>query len=134
MKRWSKEEELSAIEMLKNGLIYEDIGKNLNRSKDSVKEKLNKLGINKQTFKKKLFCENCQKEIINYGEKYCSRSCSASITNLTPKRTAVNPKNIERRCLNCGEKTKGSEKLYCSGECSFDFRKKEKVNDWLSGK
>ena len=46
-KYWTEEEENMAIELFEQKLEYEDIAKKLNRTKVSVKSKLNKLGFTK---------------------------------------------------------------------------------------
>ena len=51
-------------------------------------------------------CVNCQKETKN--PKFCSRSCSASVSNrLSPKR------KMKRKCVVCGEAVSNYRKKRC---------------------
>lgn len=84
MKRWNCQEENSAIEMLKNGKSYKEIGESLGKTPKSVKVKLFKLGFCFQDFEApKLIkcCENCGGKIKRGGTKFCSHSCSAIVNN-----------------------------------------------------
>jgi 5-methylcytosine-specific restriction endonuclease McrA len=63
-------------------------------------------------------CLNCNSPTTN--PKFCSRSCSASNSN-KGKRRHGKPKN---NCLVCGEKTKSSQRKYCSFSCVAESQKK----------
>lgn len=58
-------------------------------------------------------CKNCKKETLN--PKFCSRSCSATVTNRTPKRVKT------KKCLDCQELILSVRKR-CSN-CYSKYRK-----------
>ena len=143
MNKWNMQDIELAIELIKNGLNYSDIAKQLNRSIKSVKLKLNKLGYKTSEFKIEepiKYCECCNSIIENAGIKYCSSSCAAKVNNtLYPKRTKLDNYKTEKYnkrirvlkkqnfCLYCGN---SCVKKYCSYSCHQEKRKekyKEKI-------
>ncbi len=60
--------------------------------------------------------------------KYCSRSCSATVSNSVPKRK----KNI-RYCHICSTVLKDSSQKYCSPPCMWEGIHGEKLSQWLDG-
>ena len=142
MKFWSKNELDLAIDLCENGFKYEEIANKLNRTKKSIKVKLNKLGYkqNHDINYVEIICKNCGiqfKALKKQKRKYCSQSCSATINNkLYPKRIKLNEekriklnkrKRIEyhkrkkNKCLNCGTITTNK---YCSSLCQSEYRRK----------
>jgi len=104
MKKWTKEEELNLIDLLKNGNTYKQIGLLLDRSYKSIKEKLNKLGYRQDDFSEVCFYENkkcltCEKEfksIKSENRTYCSKCCSATDTN-SKRVKIINKKNSKSK-------------------------------------
>lgn len=79
-------------------------------------------------------CLNCGCE--HDKPKFCSRSCAATYNNKkSPKRRRTAWKDAE--CQHCGKEfeyeTHKSTGKFCSNECSAAGRKKQKVENWLSG-
>lgn len=72
-------------------------------------------------------CERCGKvlEYKNRHNRFCSRSCAASITNI--ERTPNNYYKGERFCLYCGKKGIGDVSLFCSAKCHSMFVMYEKI-------
>lgn len=59
-------------------------------------------------------------------KKYCSHSCSATITNTVRVR-------IKKKCLNCLNPVKRSISIYCSLSCQQTFRYKNYIVAWKNG-
>jgi len=71
-------------------------------------------------------CENCKNEILGYGEKFCSKSCSATYNNIGVRRHGKEPTN----CENCGKKNARPSRKYCSNLCQREHQwniRKEKI-------
>lgn len=126
--RWKQEEIEIAIELLKSGNDFAEIGISLGRTKKSIKEKLNKLGYNQSDYVKKEFyeiknCECCSKDfdgLISDERKFCSQNCSASFNNKLRKREKY--KSVKNnKCLNCSEVVKNK---FCNSKCQSEYRKK----------
>jgi hypothetical protein len=126
MKKWSKKELNSAIELLKKGCRYEEIGVKLNRTSRSIKNKLEEVGVKYFEFNptsEKRKCLNCNKEFeVKKIEpnKFCSHSCSASYNNKRKKRKKYND------CLNCKVELKRKNSKYCDSKCQHEFERKQK--------
>jgi hypothetical protein len=122
--RWDLEETEKVINLLKNGNDFETIAKLLNRSKKAIKEKLNKLGYKQSDYVVKKChedkkCECCGitfNSLISDNRKYCSQSCSVTITNTLRKKT--------KNCLECGNIIIGKNKIYCNHKCNKDYNLK----------
>jgi protein-arginine kinase activator protein McsA len=130
--KWTNEESKKAIELLVNGNDLDSIGKILNRTKKSIKEKLNKLGYkqsdyikNEHTEQKQ--CNNCGENFLSFmsdKRKFCSQTCSAIFNNkLRPKKESRLRYNIV--CQNCGKDGKSTGRVFCSNVCYRDFNKKK---------
>jgi hypothetical protein len=115
--KWTQKEIDEAIYMIKNGINYNDIGKSLNRSSNSVRNKLNEYGLNYKQFVQieDKFCLNCSNKLENNHNTFCNHSCAAAYNN--------KKRGVERECLQCGEATKNYK--FCSKICSTDFLKSE---------
>ena len=121
--RWKQEEIETAIELLKSGNDFAEIGISLGRTKKSIKEKLNELGYNQSDYVKREFyeiknCECCKKEfsgLISDERKFCSQSCSASLNNKL---------RLVTECLNCKRLLNSNLKTYCSSSCQGQYRRK----------
>lgn len=79
-------------------------------------------------------CLKCNKEFIvkrcTTGY-FCSRSCSASVTNTKyPKRTKLNG---IYNCLECDSKLATNQAKYCSKFCAGKHKRDTLVEKWLSG-
>jgi len=85
MKRWTKSEYDTCINLLKKYKNTKKVSKILNRSVGSIKQKINRnnLTLTELTSKKeKIKCSNCSEEFIGKPyRKFCSNSCSASYNN-----------------------------------------------------
>jgi predicted nucleic acid-binding Zn ribbon protein len=114
--RWTNEETQYAIEKLKSKCDYETIAKALNRTSDSVRNKLQKLGFGYNKEQKKE-CLNC-KAVINGSRKFCSQSCSAIFNNKLRVR--------KKQCLFCKEGISFWKK-FCDNNCQKRFLKQEIV-------
>ena len=72
-------------------------------------------------------CSSCGKETRN--KKFCSRSCSARVTNSThPKRKA----RVYAICR-CGNVCSFHRAKYCSIQCILDGQYETYIAHWLSG-
>lgn len=121
--RWTPEEFEEAVTLFDDGYSFEDIGKELGRSRDAIKLKLNrnklKASNNKKYCKELINCVHCNKEFIAYkrdNRRFCSQSCSASYVNV--ERTDYT------KCGKCGKET--TNKTYCSKKCSNEDKKSKK--------
>lgn len=136
MKKWNEEDVLKAIDLLKQNKNYSQIGEELNRTGKSVKVKLSKIGyrLTDFTIKNIKHCLNCNCEIENYGEKFCSQSCSATFNNRLRseriKTDSLNEKRNERKrreyhtrkqkkCLSCDKVTTNK---FCDSICQAQYR------------
>lgn len=147
--KWLKEDEKKLINFLKNGETYLDISILLNRTKRSIKEKVNDLGYNSKTFnvqKSKIKCLNCDKEFEIFSNnkrqqkrKFCCSSCSTIFnnknrtinTNEKISKTLKNRiKKIFSNCIVCDKKTKKIDSLYCSNSCHMIHRYNIYIDKW----
>jgi hypothetical protein len=142
MKKWTEEEFNLSVRYINDGFTYDEIAELLNRTKKSVRIKLNKFGVYVKpkiyTIEKKcLHCDENFSSLISEDRKYCSKSCAAKENNkLYIKRTKLISKDIEliekckiikkhlNDCLNCGIEVGNSSKIYCSQSCFQESRKK----------
>ena len=122
MKKWTKEELESACKMAISGLKLIEIANQLGRTKQSVRNKLNKHDIRvKDLFPGKEIrqCAKCGKEFEikkSSPKKYCSMSCSVSETNRLRKKF--------KQCKNCG-KDISYRKIYCDNKCQGRYTRKQ---------
>jgi len=140
------------FDFLKIGKSYLEISIELNRTKRSIKEKINVLGFNSKTFsikKTKIKCLNCEKDFdvsINNKRdrcrKFCSSSCSTIFNN--KKRTVITNEKISKtlkngikkifsNCIICDKKTKKIDSLYCSNNCHMEHRYITYIDKWKKG-
>lgn len=130
--KWNKEEENVAIELLKNGNSYEQIANKLNRTKKSIKLKLNKLGYIFEDYSELYYYENkkciqCDKEYKSFkkeNRKFCSQSCSATYNNLQK----IKRDNKKCLCCNVSISDKQNKSKFCSYSCSATFNNKLQIN------
>lgn len=138
MKKWTKSEEDKVLNLLKGGSSYLEISDILNRTKRSIKEKVNKLGYNSKSFSiKKQKCLNCDNKFdistLNTKErKFCSNSCSASFNN----KLRIKKVKKVKKCLNCDNKVKNNwhKNIFCSNKCHSDYVYLKYISDWKEGK
>jgi len=128
MEKWTDNELEKSINCINDGLGYDEIANLLNRTKKSVRLKLNKLGVfvkpKISTIEKE--CNHCNKvfvSLINDNRKYCSSSCAAKENNkLFIKRPKILINQINDNsdtkqtncCLNCNCEIKPLGKQYCN--------------------
>lgn len=127
MKYWKDDEIQKSIEMIENGYTYDEVSKVLNRSRQSVRVKLNKLGyyVRHEDSLIENTCLSCGDIYVspkNENRKFCSQSCSATYNNKNRKR-----KNKDK-CLQCDEELSYRQNLYCSIKC-FQEHRQNKVTE-----
>lgn len=118
--KWKNED----IEFIKTGIVENsliELATIMNRTPQSIRLKLNKLGISTNIgLKETIICKNCNRKFIDYKtnkRQFCSHTCSATVVNSIRKRKD----NVcIKTCLNCGVSFKGN--LYCSKDCSNQHR------------
>jgi len=125
MKKWVDDDVVILKEMLLTGHTYKDIGKKLNRSNRSVKEKCINLGMTYiqiqkliKTSYEKSICLGCDIEFedyINNDRKFCSKSCSISYNN--KKRNLDYTTTKSAKCGDC--------------DCDIEINLRASVNNCL---
>jgi hypothetical protein len=76
-------------------------------------------------------CLNCNNPTLN---KYCSRSCAATINgHLYPKRRET-VKTVISVCKLCNIPLRRSINEFCSHKCVVEYKYLLAINDWLAGK
>jgi hypothetical protein len=146
MKKWTEEEFTLCIDYVNKGFSYDEISEFLNRTKKSVRLKLNKLGIYtipKEYSIEKLcsYCDENFTSLISEDRKFCSLSCAAKKNNkLYVKRVKNNLVNINdtekcnhiekqnNNCLNCNKEVNNTSKKYCNNNCFQEYRKKKTID------
>lgn len=128
--RWTNEETEKAKELLKNGFDYDSIGELIGRSKSSVRNKLNEIGLAFKDFnsdREERDCQECGNkfEVVKSNpKKFCSNSCATKFNNKSGK-TGRQLYKKENGCLNCGEQL-GPRSKYCDGKCQHEFNRNKK--------
>ncbi len=85
--KWKETEISKAKEFLKQGCNFFEIAEELGRSRDSVKNKLNRLGLRFEDFnefreeRKCLECNSSFGVIKSDPKKFCNRSCAVTFNN-----------------------------------------------------
>jgi hypothetical protein len=125
--RWTEKEINETIDLLKEGKDYNEISSITGRPKNAIRVKMGKLG---ETYKKynpiKIkYCLNCESEITNSGNKFCSHSCSATHNNKL--------RSSEKKCLNCGTNLKDKRTNCCSHKCDKEYKKKSIFKKIVNG-
>lgn len=134
MKKWNDDEIDLCVELINEGLTYDEIGEKLGRTKQSVRIKLNKLKIfyklkNNKIEKECLSCGINFISLVSENRKFCSKSCSATINNKLYikkiKKTSSNVKKqkIINKCLNCQKTLNRINKIYCDQNCFHEHKK-----------
>lgn len=144
---WSQEELNEAIELAKEGKTYDEIGKLLHKTGQSIRCKLLKNKITITEFKelkkyKIVKCLNCGEDVRGGDRKFCNNSCAA-IYNNKKRNSSTNqkigtllkiPKLKEtKHCLYCGNVLKGKNTKFCNNECSGNNRWADSVKKWKDG-
>jgi hypothetical protein len=136
--KWTNEIIKEITGLLAIGKTYQEISEVTGINHNSIRIKMGRLclGYKKYNPNKIKLCLECNKEITNYGNKFCSQSCSAKHNNkLRPRKETTNNKNekINKRnrdnyhlrknkaCVNCGVTTTNK---YCSSKCLNEYRQK----------
>lgn len=139
MKNWTNAEISMAISLHNNLLKFHEIANKLNRTHQSVRIKLGKLGYHENNnCYEEIICKHCGNKFkgrIREKRKYCSQSCAAIVNNkMFPKKTKnviIEIKNGKSKkekitsqnyCSHCG---KPARKKYCSGKCQREYQQKE---------
>lgn len=147
--KWTKEDLEKAVELIKSGLTYAEIGAELNRGAYSVKMKLQKSGIKyfqfheKQSIFETRTCLNCDSSFEtrkSYPDKFCGHSCSAKFNNskrilvaktenapiseINKRRREYYHANKNKKCLNCNT---DSMNTFCTSSCKKAHRKKQTI-------
>jgi hypothetical protein len=126
--KWIEEDIKLAINMLKNGSTYLEIGSTINRPQGSVRNKLNEFGLKFTLFnaKEKKYCLNCKKEVIDKRNTFCCSSCSATYNNKLRKQDYGD-------CKNCGKDLDKWGKKFCSVECAFESKREINIKKIEAG-
>lgn len=140
MNTWEESEIKLAVKLIQDGLSYYEISKIVNRTKQSVRIKLNKMGYyvipkNLHVEKKCLTCDNNFLSLKSENRKFCSLSCSSIHNNRLRKKSEVTSiKNVEstnnqnfskKNCKNCGHILINNKNTYCNQDCVIEFKRKE---------
>lgn len=125
MGKWTDKELVIAKDMASQGRSHKSIAEILERTPNSVRNKLNKLSvyINKPVVERT--CKCCGIVLTGrHQRKFCSRSCAAKVNNtIHTKRTpSEKPKTTvkkvpARNCKVCGRLYRNDNSLFCSEEC-----------------
>jgi hypothetical protein len=116
--KWVEEEIEIAKHLLKNGFNFYEIGDKLGRSRDSVRNKMNRLGVTWLSYHDShevRECLNCHKSfncLKHKRNKFCSSSCSATYNNKL--------RCESKYCLNCNKETKNRK--YCNHKCNKEHQ------------
>jgi len=121
-KRWSDYDVKKIITLCENGMTYNEISKNIDRTPKAIKEKLNKLGYkqNKDAYYIEKSCLNCGElftSLISENRKYCSNSCAATINN----KIHVKRKRNKKYCIWCNNELSYRQIKYCSITCKVKY-------------
>lgn len=136
--KWTDEQLTKIIDFIKQGYTYKQISNITLIPANAIRVKLGRtnngyLKYNPNIIKK---CAHCNNDIINYGIKFCSKSCSAKFNNpLKPKKEKIIKKRIrlnrkpkyEIVCLNCNKLVKTNGRKYCSNICFYEYISNEKI-------
>ena len=118
--KWNKNEIDIIKRMIRNGNSYEYISIVINKSKNSVKSKLNRLNEKSSDYfkNKEPKCLDCGKELLS-ETNFCSIVCSASFFN------QIGKIKVEKKytCINCNSII-SSRNTYCSQKCDIEHKKK----------
>lgn len=137
MKKWTENEINQCVEYINDGLSYVEISKKINRTKQSVRIKLNSLNIfsKPKKYDIELKCKNCGRtfiSLISENRKFCDSSCAAVFNNKKHiKKTKQNKEyinkktTINKKCINCEKEIIGHKK-FCNSFCFQEHRKKER--------
>jgi|AntRauMFilla1563_2_1112583.scaffolds.fasta_scaffold00519_2 hypothetical protein len=122
--KWCKKEIKFSIKLLKEGKTYDEISEITGRGNNAIRNKLGKMGetLSKYKFKESKICIKCGNEIKNKGEKFCSRSCSATYNN------KLRLKSLNE-CLGCGNLVLNK---FCDNTCQQNYNRKiifEKIEE-----
>ncbi len=131
--KWIKEEITKAIALISDGKSYNEIAIELNRSRKSVKEKLNDVGYIFTDFSDSRYyitkkCKECQndfKSLKSDNRIFCNQTCSTIFNNKLRGKSEV--------CLNCGEIKSGDNKNYCNHKCQHEHRDKLRIEEIETG-
>lgn len=106
------------------------------------------LSIHIKTCKGDKYCQNsdCGKLLVEHQIKYCSTRCSALVTSKGRQHSdktrskisktlggsgIVKELNRTKKCLYCGKHVYNK---FCNNTCKNLYHRKQKIEDWLSGK
>jgi len=128
--KWTQEEIDLSLKLLKEGKSYKEIKEIINKSENSIRNKMAEFGEKSSMYfiKKPLVEKNCLECNSPYydldsrqNRKFCSQSCNAAYNN---KKRGCKIHEI-KECINCGEKTKNK---FCSKECYIFYINEEIKN------
>jgi len=109
--------------MSRQGLSYAEAGR-LGAQKTHENLRVKRAKIKQEYEKSPNACSYCG-SCLSYDKrnnKFCSRSCAASVNNRGLSRNKKIPEN-KLICMCCGEEISGSGKKYCCLECSAKHRR-----------
>ena len=109
---------------MRSGLSYSEAGKLGQKASREIQQKQKAERV-KQYYSDPRQCQKCC-AIIPYEKrvnKYCSRSCAASVNNLGVRRHGCHNDRGVENCLNCGVALVGKRgRKYCSRRCASEHR------------
>lgn len=131
MRKWTENEINEAIKLLKSKCSYYQIGIELDKTLDSVRNKLHKLGYKSSDENNEIRkCLCCNKEftttLLN-EKKFCNRSCSAKYNNKKRKSNKV-----KKTCLICNKEIRKSS-IFCGNSCHAQFNRNENFEKIKNG-
>ena len=135
MNNWTENEEDESIRLIKKGYNYDEISKLINRSPNSIRSKLRRLGYKSSEFYNKhevIECLECGSLLSvekHQKRKFCNNSCSAKYNN---KLKTINIPKIY--CINCDGVIPPRNTKYCNQKCSVEYIKKENYRKIENGK
>lgn len=138
---WTEEKKTEIVNWFKEGKLAKEIAELTGKSPKAIRVLLNKLGYKyTQNADVTNTCLTCNEEFVSRKgdkRKFCSKSCSATFTNVTSPKKKKKPihsddvhnhvielnMNPGRTCAHCGKATTTSKNAYCSHSCSAASRK-----------
>lgn len=138
MNKWNKEELEKAIELVKKGFNYIEIGIQINRTPDSIRNKLTRKGYKftlLNTGREKRCCLNCKKEFETTKSDvkiFCNHSCAAIFNNNKKEKKEI------KKCLCCDKELMNNKKnirqtKFCSYSCQGKYKKVKIFNEIEKG-
>lgn len=125
MKKWTKEETELACKYCKEGFSFIEIASKLERTSNSIKVRLNKLGIKSKEYKifQTFICLECKSEVKTtfLGQIFCSHSCANKTIGSNRKKQTK-----QEKCLECNGPCNNK---FCSSACQAKYRMMKSITN-----